>query len=68
MSLRKSVSPYEYMNRRKKFNETTLLEKEGFYSNFNMEDIADRDCIQEEFEIEIKIWNKKLKWILWFVS
>ena len=28
-----------------KFNETTLPEKEKFYSNLNMEDITDADCI-----------------------
>ena len=27
----------------KKFNEITLLEKEEFYSNWNMEDITDAD-------------------------
>ena len=28
-----------------KFNETTLLDKEAFYSNLNMEDITDADPI-----------------------
>ena len=28
-----------------KFNETTLPEKQKFYSNLNMEDITDSDCI-----------------------
>ena len=27
------------------FNETTLPEKEEFYSNLNMEDITDADCM-----------------------
>ena len=43
MLLRKCVYPYEYMVDREKFNETTLPEKEEFYSNLNMEDITDED-------------------------
>ena len=39
--LQKGVLPYEYMDDWKKFNETSLLEKEGFYSHLNMEDITD---------------------------
>ena len=31
------------MDRREKFNETTLPEKEEFYSNLNMEDFTDAD-------------------------
>ena len=41
--LRKCVYPYEYMVDRGKFNETTLPEKEEFYSNLNMEDITGED-------------------------
>ena len=41
--LRKRVYPYEYMYKWEKFNETTLPEKEEFYSNVNMEDIRDTD-------------------------
>ena len=37
--LRKGVYPYEYMDDWKKFNETTLPEKEEFYSNLNLEKI-----------------------------
>ena len=37
------VYPYEYMDDLEKFNETTLPEKEEFYSNLNMEDITDAD-------------------------
>ena len=40
---RKGVYSYEYMNDWEKFNETSLPEKEGFYSNLNMEDITDAD-------------------------
>ena len=35
--LRKGVYPYEYMDEWEKFNETTLPEKEEFYSNLDME-------------------------------
>ena len=41
--LRKGVYSYEYMNDWGKFNETSLLEKEDFYSHSNMEDITDAD-------------------------
>ena len=39
--LRKDVYLYEYMDDQEKFNETTLPEREKFYSNLNMEDITD---------------------------
>ena len=41
MLLRKGVYPYEHMDDWEKFNETTSLEKEEFYSNLNMENIID---------------------------
>ena len=41
MLLRKGVHPYDYMDNWEKFNETTLPEKEDFYSNLNPEDITD---------------------------
>ena len=41
--LRKGVYPYKYMDECEKFNETTLSEKEQFYSNLNMKDITDAD-------------------------
>ena len=43
MLLRKGVYPYEYMDEWEKFNQSSLTEKEKFYSNINMEDIADVD-------------------------
>ena len=43
MLLRKGAYPYEYMDDWQKFNETTLSEKEDFYSHLNMEDISDAD-------------------------
>ena len=41
--LGKAVYPYEYMDDWEKFYETTLPEKEKFYSCLNMEDITDAD-------------------------
>ena len=41
--LRKSVYPYEYMDDWERFNETSLPNKESFYSNLNMENIDDID-------------------------
>ena len=41
MLLRKDVYPYEYMDSRERFNETSLPSKEDFYSNLNMEDLDD---------------------------
>ena len=55
--LRKGVYPYEYIDDWEKFNETTLPEKEEFYSSLNQEDItganymhAKRVC--KDFEIK----------------
>ena len=41
--LRKGVYPNEFMDDWEKFNETSLPEKKGLYSNLNMEDINDAD-------------------------
>ena len=43
--LRKGVYPFECMDEWEKFNETTLPEKEEFYSSLNMEDITEVDYI-----------------------
>ena len=43
MLLRKSVYPYECMDSWERFDETSLPDKEGFYSSLNMEDITDVD-------------------------
>ena len=55
--MRKRVYPYEYMDDWEKFNETSLPEKENFYSNLNMEDITDADYahakrVCKDFEIK----------------
>ena len=41
--LRKGVYPYEYMDNWERFNETSLRNKESFYSNLNIENIEDID-------------------------
>ena len=41
--LTKGVYPYEYMDNWERFNETSLPNKESFYSNLNMENIDDSD-------------------------
>ena len=38
------VYPSEFMNDWETFHESSLLEKEEFYSNLNMKDIKDSDC------------------------
>ena len=46
--LRKGVYFYEYMDDSETFNETTIPEKEEFYSNLNMEDITDKDYMHRK--------------------
>ena len=41
--LRKGVYPYEYMDNWERFDETSLPNKESFYSNLNMENIDNID-------------------------
>ena len=41
--LRKGVYLYEYMDSWEKFDKTTLPPKKDFYSEFNLEDITDKD-------------------------
>ena len=49
----KGVYPYEYMDDWEKFNETSLPEKEDFYSHLNMEDITDTDTHTEKEFVKI---------------
>ena len=42
--LRKGVYPYEYMDSWERFDETSLPDKEAFYSSLNMKDIIDIDA------------------------
>ena len=41
--LRKGFYPYEYMDSWERFDETSLPDKEAFYSSLNIEDITDVD-------------------------
>ena len=50
LMLRKDVYPYEYVDSWKRFGETSLPEKEDFYSNLNMEDITDADSCKKSME------------------
>ena len=55
--LRKCVYPYEYMDDLEKFNETSVTEKEDFYSHLNIEDITGADhahakIVHKGFEIK----------------
>ena len=55
--MQKGVYSYEYMSDWKSFNETSLHEKEDFYSHLNMEDITDADYahakrVCKDFEIK----------------
>ena len=42
-TLIKGVYPYEYMDSWEKFDETSLPDKEAFYSSLNIEDITNVD-------------------------
>ena len=56
--LRIDVYNYEYIDDWEKFSETSLPEKEFFYSHLNIEDITDADYItQKEF---VKILKLKI--------
>ena len=55
--LRKGVYPYEYMDSWERFNETSLLDKEAFNSELNLEDCTDDDYthykkVFKEFELK----------------
>ena len=50
--IRKGVYPYEYMDGRKKFEETSLPPKDAFYSKLNIKGISDQD-----HEHTQQVWN-----------
>ena len=52
--LRKGGYPYEYMGSWERFDETSLPDKEAFYSSLNMEDITDVDYRHpKEYSMEL---------------
>ena len=64
--LKNGIYPYEYWDDWEKINETTLPKKEDFYSNLKVEEITDADYMHEK-DLQ-RLWNKKFRWISWFVS
>ena len=50
--LKKSVYPYEYIDNWEKFNETSLPDKEAFYSELNKEGITDENYAHAQ-----KVWK-----------
>ena len=52
----KDIYPYEYMNDLEKFNQTSLLEKENFYSHLNMNDMTDVDHTHANLYLFWKMW------------
>ena len=52
--LRKGVYPFEYMDDWERFNDTSLPEKEDFYSHLNMEEVPDPDDAHTKWVFEIK--------------
>ena len=57
--LRKGVYPYEYMDSWEKFNETSTLDKEAFYSKLNDKSITDENHAHYKKQFKI-IWVKRL--------
>ena len=63
--LRKGVYPYEYMDDWEKFIETTLPEKEEFYSSLSMEEFTDVDYMHGKRvckDLEIKNLGEYHDW------
>ena len=52
MLLRKGSYPYEYVDSWERFDENTIPSKEAFYSEFNLENITDKD-----YEDVKKVWE-----------
>ena len=50
--LKTGVYPYEYMDSQETFNETSLSDKQHFYSKLNLEDITDKDYAHTQ-----KVWE-----------
>ena len=52
MLLRNGVYRYEYMDSWERFNETSLPNKEPFYSKLNIKGISDKDYVHGQ-----KVWE-----------
>ena len=50
--LRKGICPYEYIHSWERFDENTILPKEAFYWELNLENITDKD-----YEHVKKVWG-----------
>ena len=50
--LRKGIYPYEYIDSWERFDENTILPKEAFHSELNLENITDKD-----YEHVKKVWE-----------
>ena len=72
--LRKGVYLHEYMDDWEKFNETSIPEKEDFYSHLNMEYITDADYehvllnLKYQLQHEMKSFNYLIDHILYQIS
>ena len=53
------------MDNWEKFNETSLPEKEDFYSHLNIEDITHTNYPDAKKNLQI-FWNRKYRRVLWF--
>ena len=51
-SLKKGVNPYEYMDSWERYDETSLPDKEAFYSKLNEEGITDKNYAHAQ-----KVWE-----------
>ena len=63
LMLRKGVYPYQYMDEWEKVNETSLPEKEEYYSDLNMEDNTDADYMHAKRVFKDFETKRFVKWI-----
>ena len=63
MLLRKGVYPYEYMDSWERFDETSLPDKNFFYSELNLDGFTDKDYADAQRRIK----TKEPRWLPWFI-